>query len=372
MATLPTLYKRGKRNQTVQWSVGVEENSDGTADIVVIAGQVGGELQIFRKTIRTGKNLGKKNATTPLQQAMFEAHSDWENKQQKGYTEDPSGEIVLDYTIPMAALKYMERIEHVRWPQYAQPKLNGVRCVIRRFADGRFRYTSRTGKEFHGLQFLDEWLSRLILPGEEFDGELYRHGVPLQTISSLVRRSKNIDQAALQETIQLHIFDVINKDSFEQRHGMLASRFTSRMYDSEYVKLVPTVRVGNEAECEALMDQWLEQGYEGLMLRDPQSLYLANYRSEYLLKYKKFQDAEAVIVDVEQGVGKDEGTAIFVCMMPNENIFRCRMAATIEARREMWLNREHYKGKKITYRFQELTPYGIPEFPVGEAIRDYE
>jgi hypothetical protein len=45
---------------------------------------------------------------------------------------------------------------------------------------------------------------------------------------------------------------------------------------------------------------------------------------------------------------------------------------TLESRRKMWNNRKNYLGKDLTVKFQGKSKNGIPRFPVGVAVRDYE
>ena len=52
--------------------------------------------------------------------------------------------------------------------------------------------------------------------------------------------------------------------------------------------------------------------------------------------------------------------------------FSCRPRGTHESRAELFKHGKEYVGKMLTVRFQELTADGIPRFPVGIAIRDYE
>jgi predicted DNA-binding WGR domain protein len=79
--TLPTLYKRNSNATAIQqWTISVTD-----ATITTMYGQVGGAMQTTSDTVTQGKNLGKKNATTPEQQAMLEAEAQHERKRKAGY-----------------------------------------------------------------------------------------------------------------------------------------------------------------------------------------------------------------------------------------------------------------------------------------------
>jgi len=90
------------------------------------------------------------------------------------------------------------------------------------------------------------------------------------------------------------------------------------------------------------------------------------------MKYKSFQDEEVTIIGFETGVGTEQGAIIYQVRDQRGNEFTVRPRGTIEKRRELYENREELMGLKLTIRFQELTKDGVPRFPVGVAIRNYE
>jgi DNA ligase-1 len=91
------------------------------------------------------------------------------------------------------------------------------------------------------------------------------------------------------------------------------------------------------------------------------------------MKVKEFQDAEFRIVGCDEGVGQDAGTPIWRCeISPGGPQFSARMMGTLENRRLMWQRRAEYIGEMLTVKFFEYTNDGIPRFPNGVAIRNYE
>ena len=120
----------------------------------------------------------------------------------------------------------------------------------------------------------------------------------------------------------------------------------------------------------------LEQGYEGLIVRDSYSAYEVNQRSLGLLKLKEFEDAEYKIVAVEQGLGSFLGQAIFVCQLGADTsssvteTFRVVIRGPHSYKQQLWATRTEHIGKLLTVRYQNLTDKGIPRFPIGVSIRD--
>ena len=76
----PMLYKRAKTGAVQQWEISVVQIASGGASIGVSFGQVGGAIQNTSDVIKEGKNIGRSNATTALQQAISEAQSKWEKQ----------------------------------------------------------------------------------------------------------------------------------------------------------------------------------------------------------------------------------------------------------------------------------------------------
>ena len=96
------------------------------------------------------------------------------------------------------------------------------------------------------------------------------------------------------------------------------------------------------------------------------------HRSADLQKYKEFKDDEYKIVGFKEGDGIEKGCVIWVCETKDHKTFSVRPRGTHEQRAEAFKSASKAVGKKLTVRFQELTEDGIPRFPVGLAIRDYE
>lgn len=85
------------------------------------------------------------------------------------------------------------------------------------------------------------------------------------------------------------------------------------------------------------------------------------------MKWKDFQDAEALVV----GVTKDKlGEGVLKCKMTSGVYFECKMIGNKEYR--SFSNMLNLVGSWITYKYQTLTEDGVPQFPVGLNERDCE
>ena len=84
MSSFPTLHGDSANGKTKVWSIQVI-NENGCGIIKTIRGFLGGKMQINEKVISEGKNVGKKNETTPVQQAILESQSLWTKMKENGY-----------------------------------------------------------------------------------------------------------------------------------------------------------------------------------------------------------------------------------------------------------------------------------------------
>jgi DNA ligase-1 len=270
----------------------------------------------------------------------------------------------------------------------AQPKLDGVRCVAR-WEDNKVVLYSRSGKVYDVKHISDE-LEKFMGKEDIFDGELYIHGLPLQTQISLVKRPQ---EASTQIKYWVYDMPVVNGDEnlpFSARQEALSRIFDdyhnkTYLADMNFEQIMAWDPIGEDSvyvvetptywcdDVDFYLKSFLKDGYEGMMLRLPNSEYLWGYRSNDLLKVKEFQDSEFEIVDVVEGEGKMLGHGIFVCKNDlSEATFKATPKMTMEERAEIFQNKETYIGKLVTVKYFDRTEDQIPRFPVALAVRDYD
>jgi len=200
---------------------------------------------------------------------------------------------------------------------------------------------------------------------------LYIHGKSLQDIVSLVKKPKEGS-----EDIEFWIFDVyIPSDPgmpWSKRRQYLETVVKHlNLGFSSKIKLVETESVENEAGMKIMHDRYVQEGYEGIILRNPSGDYTLGHRSSNLIKYKEFEDDEFRIVGYKEGVGKFEGCVIWTCETADGNHFDVVPKGTLDMKKQWFKDAGQIVGKDLTVRYQAFTNDGIPQFPVGIAIRDY-
>lgn len=319
----------------------------------------------------TEKNTGKVNSTTVEAQVVLEVDAEYVKKQNQG-----KYHATLEDTLQgakfiecMLADKYDPK-KHKNFPYYSQPKLDGVRCLVSK--DGM---QSRNGKPILSAPHIRETLDNFFneFPDVVLDGELYNHELKndFEKIISLARKTKPTteDLEESKRMIQYHVYDIIpcdNKTTFSDRMGFLSDRFIDNNWNNIFQ--VPTIIIRDEHDIETMLLHCLESGYEGQMLRDPNSLYEGK-RSKGLLKHKEFEDAEFEIVSIQEGLGNWAGYAKSIEIRLDDGTTQFSgVRGTQDFLRNILKNQEQMIGTEVTVRYQNKTSDGKLRFPVVVAF----
>jgi DNA ligase-1 len=208
---------------------------------------------------------------------------------------------------------------------------------------------------------------------EVLDGELYSDTLTFQQFVGLVRKKKhNAAEKLLLRQVRFWVYDIVNNKPFEERKNDIGQLFCEYKDVWSHIDQLPTFECETKEQLKEFHARFVEEGKEGLIIRNKAGLYQLAARSKDLQKYKEFEDAEFTVVEFTDGVGSEKGLVIWVCETEDKRKFSVRPRGSHEERAEIFNDAESYVGKKLTVRYQELTEDGIPRFPVGIAFRDYE
>ena len=411
-STFPTLSNTAKTGKAQYWSIRVTQNADGHGVITTKYGFVGGAEQTGEKIISEGKNVGKKNETSPFQQAVSEARASWNKKQTIGYAQeavvsagagsgasasasvspgpdagiaaDRSAVIDVDIPLPMLAEKFQQRGKAIVFPCFIQPKFDGTRTVgLCGIPLGKPCLYSRNRKTYPHLEHIQAVLRKLP-SGLILDGEVFTKALPFQEIVGLVKKKTLLDEDKPKHALlEFHVYDVVDTTkTCEERLALLSGLFKGGLPGQPravegfegagtVLKLCPTEELASKEGLKAKHDEYVAAGFEGIMLRNKKGLYIGK-RSAELQKYKEMMDDEYKIVGFYEGEGEEAGAVVWECVTPEGRTFRCRPKGTHEERRVLFKDGASSVGKMLTVTYQELTTDGIPRFPIGTVIRDYE
>lgn len=357
MVKLPKLYKKTNNKKVEEWEVGV---SDGKIPIITVEwGYSDGQKQIKETQIKQGKNIGRANQTTPYEQACSEAQSKWNKQKDKGYSESLNERVFR----PMLAKSFDKDGSKIKFPAYSSYKMDGVRLCIS-LQGKKLRYNSRNNKPFKVLpDILDTYL-QFLPEGIILDGEIMAGKSDFQKVISAIKRDKPSSDSQLAE---FHIFDMYDYNQPNLKFTDRLDWLDKNVVVSDKIKLVDQILTTDEEHMMRLHSKFVAEGYEGLMVRNKDSLYEVDKRSFGLQKVKTFKEEDFQIIDVEED---KNGEAVFICLTEEGLEFRCKIEGTSEER-QSYLD-GNFIDKMLSIKFFEYTNDGIPRFPVGRAVRDYE
>lgn len=348
------LYGQDKKQRIKLWQIEIEREGD-KIYLVTTFGYKNHKMQTIKKQVKCGKNVGKANETSLDQQAKLQLNSCVQSKLDEGYVENEADLTAKNdlCPFPMLAQDFAKHSSKIKFPCMVQKKYDGIRCI---FFKGKF--FSRNRKEFVNLHHL-YFDSDLV-----FDGELYNHDLTFQELISIVKDEKCTDKTK----VKFVVYDVIMFEfTFEERFEILKNF----VFDNDYIQVAPTSNCLDKFEIDACLDAFIQEGYEGAIVRNMQGKYSCN-RSFDLQKYKKFLTDEFEIVGFKCGEGLEQDCIIWVCKAKNGNKFFVRPVGSREERMEQFKSGNKSVGKMLTVKYQELTNDGTPRFPVGIVVRDFE
>lgn len=401
-----TLYKRDKKGKVRSWTI----EHDAVSYWTISGIYPDGKMTKTAPTFVEQKNVGKANETSLEQQVLNEVASKIQYQIDQGFTYDiPTEEKRFEVSL---ANKYQDRIEKNKldFPYIVEPKLDGVRCYIK-MVDGDIRMFSRKHKEFVACPHIakNEFVQKFfeIYPDAILDGELYNHDLKddFNKIVSLVKKTKpkTEDLVESAKLVQYHCFDSYYPSEPQllyterktrlmnilQQNNWVGHHLDDVNKDSFYLvgvgwvhyflggwKLESSYDVNSETLVEHYIETTVNRGYEGIMLKKDVPYFFG--RSFDMLKYKKFFDKEYRIVDFEEGNGNLVGiAAAVICETEDGQTFKAGVMGTQDYARDLFTNKDLYKGKMATIVYQALTPMkdgkgGVPRFGKMREIRNYE
>lgn len=258
----------------------------------------------------------------------------------------------------------------LKWPETKNPegfwlseKLDGVRA----WWNGEKMF-ARSGRAWNPPKWFKDKLPKDL----HLDGELWMKRDAFDETSGICRRTDSDNW----DLINLMVFDVTNVPlPYEERLKLLRSRLPNGEQTPDYIQeeanqdrggkicVLPAVKCEGKKHFNELMKQVLDKGGEGLMLREPGSMYEAG-RSKSLYKHKLWYDAEALVVGHEYGQGEHTGR-MGACKVKMQSGRIISVGSGFSnAQRNAW---QPLVGMIIRYRFQELSHDGSPRFPIYEG-----
>lgn len=271
------------------------------------------------------------------------------------------------------------------FPMIASPKIDGIRALT---LGGKL--LSRSLKAIpnrHVRETLERVCGDNVLDGELISGETFQ-----DCTSAIMSREGEPD-------FVFWCFDHLGEGPnvrYVDRIHMLEG-IVERIGDTR-VQTVPTLRIENAEELAAYEEDVLARGFEGVMLRRPDGPYKegrSTLREGWLLKLKRFEDSEAIVVGFEElmrneneaktnelGLTKRSSAKAGKVPAGTLGALICRTVAGIEfnvgagfteaQRAELWATREFLLGALARYKHQPHGAKDAPRLPIFQGIRSPE
>lgn len=285
--------------------------------------------------------------------------------------------------LPMLA-KTFDNATFKRVPfYYGQWKINGLRCIITAkpsddiFSPYKFLFQSREGNYWKGLDDLASYLfnnlptniiNKMVNDGWALDGEIYLPGNDVNQIDHYVK-----DVTCPQHKIlQFWCYDIIIPDATQyarfnylydwlDKFKIKSLSYNSHLNNKEIFNVLPFYSVDNANRARLLRDEFINAGFEGLILRNPDAEYqFGKRRAGIMVKYKDAKEGDFKIIDIYPE--KTRNLPIILCQNDiNTEWFETRLSTSHSEQELVLKHREAYIGAYVHITYGERS--GIKRVP---------
>ncbi len=263
------------------------------------------------------------------------------------------------------------KIQNLGRQFFIQPKYRGQRMRVEWFHNEPVLLSSY-GVEFRYFPHIKEELKKL--PHLPYDGEAYLHGWSQEQINSVANRTVNKHPDS--EVLQFHIFDYqgIVSDQFHRTQRLLKIQKSNFVLGDigDIIQLVPT-RIASPDTWQTHLQEWMEEGYEGIIFRNPSSLYIKK-KCSAMIKFKPTSKDKYKIVAVYEAIdkyGEPKSMVGGFTVKDNDNAeFNVGAGKLPHSKRiEYWKDREDLIEKMLLVKHEdEKTRHGVPVCAVAVEV----
>lgn len=266
-----------------------------------------------------------------------------------------------------------------------QWKINGLRCFIsakvntnNMFKPYSLDFQSREGEHWKTLTTLEEYLlsildrdllAKMIDEHYVLDGEIYLPGYKINKIDHFVKNPNCKENKLLQfwcydiaidDTIQSKRIEYL--DSVMGNYQKFFSTKEQHLNNTERFILLPTYNIINGEGAVTCRDCFINNGFEGIILRNPNMDYKYGSRGLHMIKFKDSSDGKFKIINIKPEGVKRPDIPIFECQNDiNDAIFECHVGGNLDYQRSILRNKNLYIGKFMYVEYGERS--GVNEVP---------
>jgi DNA ligase-1 len=363
--TYPTLYSKDSTGKIRIWF----QEQNGAKYRTVSGVKDSNSLVTSEWTIAEAKNTGKKNATSGSEQATAEIEAKYKKQRKTGYFDSINDVDTNQYVEPMLAKNYKDYADKIDFAKESwgiQCKFNGNRCIATK--DGLF---TRKGEKYVNVKHIEESLKPFFAeqPLAVLDGELFNYNLrqSLNELSKLVRKTVHIAPEDVEKSKKMVKYYVYDGFGFESCGRAMPYKTRKHWIDNnvinkfKYIEEVKTYPVKKKSDLDNQYNIFVEDGEEGGILRKLDEGY-EHKRSKFLLKIKPEDDAEATIVNIQEGTGNWSNTGKIITLKWKNKEFDATFKGTYEQGVKFLKEKKNYIGKEVTFLYNGLTGLGVPNY----------
>lgn len=291
--------------------------------------------------------------------------------------------------LPMLAKVYNDNVFNKISNRLGQFKINGLRCLISAkrnegdiFTPYKLLFQSREGTywkslyhlENYLLEILPDWLlDKMIDEDYVLDGEIYLPGYSVNEINHFVKDPKCIENAMLQYwCYDIAIQDYTQFKRIEELYTIKSPKHIrckeDHLNNIDRFVVLPIVEISSTEKARQMRDKFIDIGFEGLILRDPNAEYQFGKRNNTMIKYKRTTDGVFEVIDIYSEGTKRSDIPLLLCRNDiNDNTFEVHVNGTFDYQNEILIHRDKYIGRKLFITFGERSGVDKVPFHVKEV-----
>ena len=263
----------------------------------------------------------------------------------------------------------------------ASRKLDGVRCLMY-YKDGEVHTASRGGEHYDYSTEHIRTNPNLVSffernPNVILDGELFRRFKSLQQISGAARMEKNAYEC---DWLQYWIYDCyipeVKASNRIKKLEEIAKDYSIPIYHSPKedelntsIFILEHIKVSGWDNIEALHDTYVSEGFEGVVIRNPDKPYKPGGRTNDMIKVKKYKSEDFKVIGYKLGLRGSEDMT-FTCELKDGRTFEAMPVGDRATKEEYVENFEDkYKGHKAECTYFNYSDEGIPTQPKLRVFR---
>ncbi len=272
-----------------------------------------------------------------------------------------------------------------------QWKINGLRCFISAelnhgdmFKPIKLRFISCEGTEWHSLSTLEEYLLTVIdnklldkMIDEHYilDGELYLPGHTVNEINHFVKDANCYENKLLQywcydiaidDTTQFKRLECLV--NYQIRYSKVFHNKEEHLNNTDRFILLPNYPIYNDEKAIIHRNKFIDLGFEGIIMRNPDAEYQYGKRNLSMIKYKKSTDGKFTIIDIKPEGIKRSHIPLFVCRNDvNDATFECHVGGSQEYQTSILRDKDKYIGKQMYVEYGERSGVNSVPFHIKDT-----